>query len=61
MQSLRHTDPVFYWWKTGGYMSEQDENVLCFVSYKEVDGQRVQVWEGPAAMKCYYRIQFVGV
>lgn len=36
-------------------MSEQDEKVACFVSYKKVDGQWVQEWEGPAEMKCYYR------
>lgn len=61
IQSLHHTDPVFYLWKTGGYMSEQDEKVPCCVSYKKVDGQRVQEWEGPAGKKCYYRIQSVGV
>lgn len=31
------------------------EGTGCFVSYKKVDGQRVQEWEGPAEMKCYYR------
>lgn len=50
IQSLLHTDPVFYLSKTGGYMSEQDEKVPCLVSYKRVDGQRVQGWEGPAAL-----------
>lgn len=35
IRSLRHTDPVFYSWKTGGYMSEQDEKAPCFVSCKK--------------------------
>ncbi len=39
IQSLRHTDPVFYSRKTGGYMSEQDEKVPPFVCQRELDGQ----------------------
>lgn len=57
IRSLHHTDPVFYSRKTGGYLSEQDEKVPCFVSYKEVDGQRVHEWVGLAEMKCYCSIQ----
>lgn len=61
IRSLRHTDPVFYSWKTGGYMSEQDEKVPCFVSYKK-SGRSVSAGMGRACeMKCYYRIQSVGV
>ena len=37
-------------------MSEQDEKVPCFVSYKEMDGQWVQEWVGPVEMKCNYCI-----
>lgn len=57
IRSLHHTDPVFYSRKTGGYLSEQDDKVPCFVSYKEVDGQRVHEWGGPGKMKCYCSIQ----
>lgn len=40
IRSLRPADPVFYLWKTGGCMSQQDGKVC-------LDGQRVQRWEGP--------------
>ena len=35
IRSLRHTDPVFYSQKTGGCVSQQDEKVPCFLSYKK--------------------------
>lgn len=35
IQSLHLANPVFYSQKTGGYMSEQDEKVPHFVSYKK--------------------------
>lgn len=40
IRSLRPADPVFYLWKTGGCMSQQDGKVC-------LDGQWVQRWEGP--------------
>lgn len=52
---------MFYLWKTGGYMSEQDEKVSCFVSHKKVDSQRVHAWAGPAKTICCCRIKSTGV
>lgn len=49
IRSLRQADPVFYLWKTGGCMSQQDGKVCLWTVSECRDGK------GPAGMRPCYR------